>query len=210
MKPSTEVPAKAAAASRPANNDAAARPFCRRHAHAMSERRRNVDRRKHLRMFGTLARPRLLAESTCFPPSRFEATNVRGERTSGPAVEYLRSVNADSKLPLTADYNASVVNVSIQSVDEANGLVKFDTPVFNGVPYKLAAPVGDYVEAFEKLAGADGCPVFSCNCILNYLYSGPEGKKTGSMTGPITFGEIVHILLNQPWSGCSSADRDPN
>ena len=43
---------------------------------------------------------------------------------------------------------------------------------------------------------ADGV-VFSCNCILNYLYSELEGKKTGSFVGPITFGEVAYQLLNQ-------------
>jgi len=38
---------------------------------------------------------------------------------------------------------------------------------------------------------------FACNCILNYLYGKLEGKKTGDITGPITFGEIAHQLLNQ-------------
>jgi hypothetical protein len=39
--------------------------------------------------------------------------------------------------------------------------------------------------------------VFSCNCILNYLYSELEGKQTGGIIGPITFGEVAYQLLNQ-------------
>jgi hypothetical protein len=39
--------------------------------------------------------------------------------------------------------------------------------------------------------------VFACNCILNFLYSGLEGKITEGMYGPITFGEIAFQLLNQ-------------
>lgn len=38
---------------------------------------------------------------------------------------------------------------------------------------------------------------FSCNCILNYVYAGLEGKRTGTILGPITFGEIAHQFLNQ-------------
>ena len=38
---------------------------------------------------------------------------------------------------------------------------------------------------------------FSCNCVLNYLYAGLEGKKTGEFNGPATFGEIAYQLLNQ-------------
>ena len=33
--------------------------------------------------------------------------------------------------------------------------------------------------------------------MLNYLYAELEGKKTGSIVGPITFGEIAYVLLNQ-------------
>jgi hypothetical protein len=39
--------------------------------------------------------------------------------------------------------------------------------------------------------------VFSCNCVLNYLYASLDGKKTGFFTGPVTFGEIAYILMNQ-------------
>jgi len=40
-------------------------------------------------------------------------------------------------------------------------------------------------------------PVFSCNCILNYLYADLAGDKALSITGPATFGEIAYVLLNQ-------------
>jgi hypothetical protein len=32
---------------------------------------------------------------------------------------------------------------------------------------------------------------------LNFIYGGLEGKKTGDITGPMTFGEIACRLLNQ-------------
>ena len=48
---------------------------------------------------------------------------------------------------------------------------------------------------------------FSCNCILNYLYSELEGKKTGGITGPITFGEIAYQLLNQTMVYLTIEDR---
>jgi hypothetical protein len=38
---------------------------------------------------------------------------------------------------------------------------------------------------------------FSCNCILNFLHSNLEGKKTGDIACPITFGELAYQLLNQ-------------
>ena len=51
--------------------------------------------------------------------------------------------------------------------------------------------------AFANSIGEAGVGQYSCNCILNYLYGDLEGKKTGGFTGPVTFGEIAYILLNQ-------------
>ena len=104
----------------------------------------------------------------------------------------------DPKLPLTANYNGSIVNVSIQSVDEGNGVVQLYAPVFPGVEYKFGSPLADYVGAMQQAVETHTeDAAFSCNCILNYLYAGLEGKRTGRITGPITFGEIAHQLLNQ-------------
>ncbi|EKO38112.1 MAG: hypothetical protein B193_3196, partial [Solidesulfovibrio magneticus str. Maddingley MBC34] len=94
------------------------------------------------------------------------------------------------------------VNISFQDVDEVEGLVKFYAPVFSGIRYKHAKPVVDYVKEFNdrlcKECSIESARVaFSCNCILNYLYSELEGKKTDPFTGPITFGEIAYQLLNQ-------------
>jgi hypothetical protein len=69
------------------------------------------------------------------------------------------------------------------------------------VRYKHAKEVADYASAFteqlQKIGLAEKSVVFSCNCILNYLYSGLEGKNTAPFVGPITFGEIAYQLLNQ-------------
>jgi hypothetical protein len=79
--------------------------------------------------------------------------------------------------------------------------VKFYAPVFSGVDYKHAREVADYASAFtaqlQKIGLAEGSVIFSCNCILNYLYSGLEGRNTAPFVGPITFGEIAYQLLNQ-------------
>ncbi|MBI4905027.1 MAG: hypothetical protein HY820_15425 [Acidobacteria bacterium] len=138
-----------------------------------------------------------MGESICFLETGFEAREclAGGKRVS--LAEYLRSVGADTRLPLTADYHGTVVNVSIQSVDDGLDAVRFYAPVFPGIEYKLASPVPDYVASFEHVLPSNGEPLFACNCILNYLYSELEGKKTGAVTGPITFGEIAHLLLNQ-------------
>ena len=99
-----------------------------------------------------------------------------------------------------ADYYGALVNISFQSVDPG-GEVKFYAPVFTGIHYKHAKAVSNYAASFgEQLrkSNLDGQNiVFSCNCILNYLYSELEGRKTDPFVGPITFGEIAYQLLNQ-------------
>ena len=112
---------------------------------------------------------------------------------------YIADRKIDTKLPLVANYNGAMINVSIQSCDTDKGAVSFYAPVFKGIEYKFAAPLGDYATVFAQNVGkvTDGNVAFSCNCILNYAYADLEGKKTGSFVGPITFGEIAYMLLNQ-------------
>ena len=105
----------------------------------------------------------------------------------------------DVKLPLVANYQGAMVNVSLRDVDPTAGKATFYAPVFKGVKYKFAAPVEDYIAEFmRRLATIKTNSIaLSCNCVLNYLYAELEGKRTGSIIGPITFGEIAYILLNQ-------------
>lgn len=134
-----------------------------------------------------------------FPEGGFSVNTVEVDgRTMGFA-DFLKDVQADTRFPLVANKYGSYINTSFKSVDHSSGLVEFFAPVFPGIDYHLAAPVGDYVTAFGKQLPADANQglVFSCNCILNYLYGELEGKRTGSFEGPITFGEIAYQLLNQ-------------
>ncbi|GAB6088508.1 DUF6976 family protein [Spirochaeta dissipatitropha] len=108
---------------------------------------------------------------------------------------YLRRINADTRLPLVANYSGAMVNVSFQAVKD--NTVDFYAPVFSGVEYRIASPIQDYVTEFTKALPSDVETAFSCNCILNFLYSELEGKQTPGMSGPITFGEIAYQLLNQ-------------
>jgi hypothetical protein len=112
--------------------------------------------------------------------------------------EYLVSGKIDTRLPLVADYSGTMVNVSFQSVDEKKGTVALYAPVFKNVEYRIAEPVQDYVASFSATMPSGSIePAFACNCILNYLYANLEGKRTGTITGPVTFGEIAYQLLNQ-------------
>jgi len=121
---------------------------------------------------------------------------IDGKETN--LAEYITTHKIDTKLPLIADYSGASINVSIKEVDAENGLVSFFAPVFKSKKYKFAKPVDDYVQRFEiKTLDYDKDAVFSCNCILNYLYGELEGKKINNIKGPITFGEIGYQLLNQ-------------
>jgi hypothetical protein len=119
---------------------------------------------------------------------------INGKRRS--FAEYLKENQIDTRLPLVANYCGAIINVSFQSVDEANGVALY-APVFRGVEYKIAAPVGSYIEDFKKALPKDASPVFACNCFLTFLYSGLEGRVVEKICGPITFGEIAYHLLNQ-------------
>ncbi|MBI2418503.1 MAG: hypothetical protein HYV28_11515 [Ignavibacteriales bacterium] len=121
---------------------------------------------------------------------------INGQKTS--LAKYISEKSIDTRMPLVADFYGAMINTSFQLVDETNDKVLFYAPVFKGIEYKIAAPVNDYMQEFTKeLNTLQIQPVFSCNCILNYLYGELEGKKTGHITGPMTFGEIAYQLLNQ-------------
>lgn len=114
--------------------------------------------------------------------------------------DWLLARGADTRLPLVADYCGAMVNVSIKALDAAAHRVDFYAPVFAGVAYRCARPLPDYVAAFERALAEQQPPgtlVTSCNCILNYLHGGLEGRTLGAMRGPATFGEIAYQLLNQ-------------
>lgn len=134
-----------------------------------------------------------------FPETGFSAQNCTIDGQETTLAQFVQENNIDTRLPLVADYSGIKVNVSIQNIDAASGKVDLYAPVFNGVTYHFAKPVTNYVAEFdEQLKRNDTTNVaFSCNCILNFLYSELEGKKTGHITGPITFGEIAYQLLNQ-------------
>lgn len=129
----------------------------------------------------------------------FTATEALIDGKRQPFAQYLQTAQVDTRLPLVADYAGAMINTCFQGVAESTGVVSFYAPVFRGVQYKLAQVEGDYVENFiRRMPHQDADRIiFSCNCVLNYLYAGLEGRKTGTVTGPVTFGEIAYQLLNQ-------------
>jgi len=111
--------------------------------------------------------------------------------------DYITKNKIDTKMPIVGDYSGSGVNISFKSIE--NGIVNFYAPVFQGIKYRIAKPVTDYVALFNKYISehTDETSVFSCNCILNFLYGNLENNKIKAFAGPITFGEIAYQLVNQ-------------
>jgi hypothetical protein len=132
-----------------------------------------------------------------FAETGFSATTAKVNGQDVQLATYLTSKGVDTRLPLVANYAGAMINVSFQNVDLESGRVDFYAPVFPGIEYRLASPQGDYAETFRANVGMAGADAYSCNCILNYLYGELEGKTTGGYVGPVTFGEIAYILLNQ-------------
>ena len=133
-----------------------------------------------------------------FIEDAFEAGNclINGKETI--LSEYILEKEIDTELPLIADYSGANVNVSIKEVNHEKGIVYFYAPVFKSKTYTFPKPIENYVSEFEQ--NTSDLPQnnqFSCNCILNYLYGELENKKINNVKGPITFGEIAYLLVNQ-------------
>ncbi|MDR0306155.1 MAG: hypothetical protein LBI42_04865 [Chitinispirillales bacterium] len=111
--------------------------------------------------------------------------------------DYIEQNKLDTKLPFVGDYSGNGVNISCKSIE--NGVVYTYAPVFSGIKYRIAKPISDYAGEFNRQLGKfeDAAAVFSCNCILNFLYGELEGKTLKAFAGPITFGEIAYQLVNQ-------------
>ena len=121
---------------------------------------------------------------------------INGEKKN--FADYLIESQIDLRLPLVANDYGAMINTSFSEIDKQNKFVSFYAPVFKDVEYKIAKPIKNYVSTFiQQVSRLNITPVFSCNCVLNYLYSELEGKKTANITGPMTFGEIAYQLLNQ-------------
>ncbi len=139
-----------------------------------------------------------LGDTITFPRAGFTVTDCLVNGQPWNFADYIAQNAVDTRWPLVADYAGAQINVSFQGVDNASKQVRLYASVFEDVEYRLAAPVANLAEFFGKeFAARQVKPAFSCNCILNFLYAELEGKRTGDATGPITFGEIAYVQLNQ-------------
>jgi hypothetical protein len=122
--------------------------------------------------------------------------------------DYAIRKKLDLKLPLVTELSGHHINVSFQAVEADTRTVKFYAPVMKGRIYRQAAPLDDYREALVgAVKGLSLSPVFSCNCILNYLYGKLEGEQFIPVPGPATFGELAHVLINQTLVYLSVRDK---
>ena len=113
--------------------------------------------------------------------------------------KYLIEDNIDISMPLVANYAGELINVSIRAVNTACGDVQFFAPVVAGETYRLAEPRADYTRCMAACARSLDRPenALVCRCILNHLDPGLASADTAGFVGPVTFGEIAYILLNQ-------------
>lgn len=125
-----------------------------------------------------------------------EYCSVNGQRVGFASYIRARDMQA-GLLPLVGDFAGAALNASIRAIE--GDKVTLYAPVYPGVDYHFAQPLGDYAATFEtRLSAWEGAgTVWSCNCILNFLFGNLEGKSIGSSAGPVTFGEIAYQLLNQ-------------
>ena len=129
-----------------------------------------------------------------------EGFSIKNCRVNGKEVvlaDYIAENAIDTKLPLVGDYSGNGINISFKTIE--NGVVNFYAPVFSGIKYRMAKVISNYESSFNKRIARfkHASAVFSCNCILNFLYGELENKKIEAFAGPITFGEIAYQLVNQ-------------
>ena len=138
-------------------------------------------------------------DTITFPTDGFHAKDAFVNGTKVNFATYIEQNNIDTSLPLVADMYGAMINTSFRQINSAEKTVDFYAPVFDGIDYKIAKPVKNYVTDFEAMVPTElgDAIFFSCNCILNYLHADLQGKSLQGITGPMTFGEVAYQLLNQ-------------
>ncbi|MEW5738637.1 MAG: hypothetical protein AB1938_06900 [Myxococcota bacterium] len=132
-----------------------------------------------------------------FDEDGFSVTRCRVDGREVDFATWLLENRVDTRLPLVGDWSGAALNVSFQEVLPGQP-VSLYAPVFKGPTYRLAKPIENYAKRFEEAAGtAPPSALFSCNCILNFVHGELLGRRTGPFLGPVTFGEIAYVLLNQ-------------
>ncbi|WMX15196.1 MULTISPECIES: DUF6976 family protein [unclassified Aureispira] len=133
-----------------------------------------------------------------FPENSFSCSDCLINGEPGNLAEYYLEHGVNRTLPLVANYAGVPINVDIQDVDAENKTMSFFGPLNIAYEYKIANLVEDRYALFCKRLPDDSSNIScSCNCISSYLNIGMEGKHSGGIVGPFTFGEIAYVLVNQ-------------
>lgn len=138
-------------------------------------------------------------DDICFPESGFSSKYALINGVETLFSDYLRQQGLDTRLPLVSDYYGTMISTAFRERPGADGEVRFYNAVFDFLTYRHAKPVTSYQTHFQqKISHGPGIQsIFSCNCILNQLYAGLEGRQVDGVHGPATFGEIAYQTLNQ-------------
>jgi hypothetical protein len=133
-----------------------------------------------------------------FPKTAFLQTDCMINGKPANLAEYLTERNYAPGLPLIANYNGALINRSIEKVDAENKSVLFYAPVFSDEVYRLAKPIDNYYEEFQKRIEfyPDEEVIYSMLCVVYYVVGELENKKL-PVSGSFTFGEVGYQLLNQ-------------
>jgi hypothetical protein len=132
---------------------------------------------------------------------------IGGER--GNLARYIAERGIDRRLPLVADHEGALLNVTILMADSQSGRVMFLSPVSPALTYRFAEDVLDYAAEFTRAAAEIELDqaAHACICALHYHYAGlipshdsdlpPHNTTAPDITAPVTFGQIAYTVLNQ-------------
>ncbi|MBW2477375.1 MAG: hypothetical protein JRE63_08655 [Deltaproteobacteria bacterium] len=139
-------------------------------------------------------------DSIVFPESGYcvESALINGKEMH--YADYIRDNQIDLRLPLVTDINGTLINTSFRRHFDEDDNVLFHSPIFKGLTYRHAKSIENYSERFAKkmsMGLVDVKTIFSCNCILNFIYSGLDKYSCSDLCGPATFGEIAYHIHNQ-------------
>lgn len=112
---------------------------------------------------------------------------------------YIETEKIDQRLPLVADHEGALINISIICADPQTGRTTFLSPVNPVLTYRFAVEVLDYQSEFSHLLNelAPVSGALSCVCVQHYEHAGLGDATNLPFQGPVTFGQIAYSVLNQ-------------
>jgi hypothetical protein len=135
-----------------------------------------------------------------FPSHSQESFVIREASIDGQTVNlprYVKEQGIDTRNPLVMNLSGAHINVSFPPAIEGDEML-LNQLTFDDVDYHFGSFEGDYLEAVAPLVPPKSANVvWSCNCLLNYLYYGLEGKEIPHLYGPTTYGEIAYFNISQ-------------